>query len=33
MVVNSGEDKVRVHMNVVPQGTTQMVEQIINSEV
>ena len=35
-VVNNGEEKVRVHMNVVPREKaleTQIVEQRINSEV
>ena len=33
-MVNRGEEKVRVHMNVVPRSTgTQIVEQRINSEV
>ena len=33
-MVNRGEEKVRVHMNVVPRSTgTQLVEQRINSEV
>ena len=34
-MVNRGEEKVRVHMNVVPRSTknTQMVTQRINSEV
>ena len=33
-MVNRGEEKVRVNMNVVPRSTrTQMVKQRINSEV
>ena len=33
-MVNRGEEKVRVHMNVVPRSTgTQIEEQRINSEV
>ena len=33
-MVNRGEEKVRVHMNVVPRCTgTQIMEQRINSEV